>query len=874
VLENREALKPARFAVPRPPPGHVVRQRSLRLLDEAAVAPLALLVAGAGWGKTALLRSWAEHSPSAWLTLEPELGSRQAFWEGFALALTQAGIPSASWTTAASDPETYQLELAELVRAHDQPLRLVLDEFEHVYDEVVAGELEQLIHSTGDRLSVVIASRVEPPFRLQRLRLSGLLAELRPTELAFTLEETAALFRQHGIELAEPELRLLWRRMEGWPAGLGLTALALRGASGAPTAAQALTAAEHDLRDYLLKEVVERQSPERLELLLHTSILSAVDGELADALTDTGNGAQLLGELAREGFLTEVECTGAYRPNPVLLELLRSETARRLPGEVPELHRRAALVLAGRGTYLTALRHAVAGENWEQAAGLLGDHWLSLAMQRGSHELIELVRRVPTRVLQGDAELALAASGLALETGDDQRADELLRLARQLAPRLPESRRARAAVTSVVVDLYRARSAGNVEQSLQAARYALGKRWQHRVGEDLRGLTFASLGASEFWLGEYDAAGAHLEQAADLAEARGNDYLLFVAQSYSVGVDLCCGRLDDVRRRTVTVEELARARGWTEVPHGAIAYLSLGAAHMWAHELDEAERRTEQARRAATNPRDRLSHVAVTQLRATLLALRGDASTALELLRRAHAAATPLPRPLELSGIILEADLRLALGEPESARTMLEALGDVPEAAIGLARVELASGDPSAAATTIAHFRSDERSALRPYANVEAWLIDALAHDVLHDDQRSLHSLERALDAAEPRGLRHPFFRLGPRVHALVRRHARSETRHRALVAELLTALDAGERGRPTGSRPLLEPLSERELTVLRFLPTMMSNAEIAAELFVSVNTIKTHLRHVYAKLGATNRREAVRRARELRLLSPGLHAY
>jgi LuxR family maltose regulon positive regulatory protein len=234
--------------------------------------------------------------------------------------------------------------------------------------------------------------------------------------------------------------------------------------------------------------------------------------------------------------------------------------------------------------------------------------------------------------------------------------------------------------------------------------------------------------------------------------------------------------------------------------------------------------------------------------------------------------AAPLPRPLRLSGQIVEADLRLALGEPEVARALLETL-DAPEAAIGIARVELAGGDAAAAAAAIAHFRSDEQSTLRPYANVEAWLIDAIAHDVMHDDERALRSLERALDYAEPRGFRHPFLRLGVRMRTLLRRHLQSATVHRALVEDLLGAFDAGERSRPHAATPLVEPLSERELAVLRFLPTMMSNAEIAAEMFLSVNTVKTHLRRVYQKLGTGNRRDAVRRARELQLLSPRLHS-
>ena len=488
VSENRGSTKPARFAVPRLPPGNVVRQRSLTLLDAASAAPLVLVMAGAGWGKTALLCSWAERVPAAWVTLEPELGNRRTFWRAFTLALTQAGAPELPPVPANGGLEAYPLELAEALAALEQPVRLLLDEFEHVHDDAVAGDLEQLIHHTGDQLSVVIASRVEPPFRLQRLRLSGLLAELRPSELAFTPEESKALFEQHSVSLLKPEVERLWRRTEGWPAGLGLAALALRGKAGPLTATLALTSAEHDLRAYVLKEIVERQPPERLALLLRTSILTSVDEQLANQLAGTSDGAQLLSELVREGFLVEDGGNDAYRVHPLLLDVLRTEAARRLPDELPELHRRTARVLATRGQIYAAIRHAIAGADWDHAAALLGEHWLSLTMQGGSAQLIELVDQVPTEVMRSDAELALAAAGLALETGDDRRATELLQLATRLAPALPEERRLRAQVTSVAVDLYRARSAGDVEQSLQAARSSLSGRWYEHVGEDLRAL--------------------------------------------------------------------------------------------------------------------------------------------------------------------------------------------------------------------------------------------------------------------------------------------------------------------------------------------------------------------------------------------------
>jgi LuxR family maltose regulon positive regulatory protein len=247
--------------------------------------------------------------------------------------------------------------------------------------------------------------------------------------------------------------------------------------------------------------------------------------------------------------------------------------------------------------------------------------------------------------------------------------------------------------------------------------------------------------------------------------------------------------------------------------------------------------------------------------------------TALDVLRAAARAAEPLPRFYRVTTTVQEADLLLTLGEPSRARRLLldlDATENASDAAIGLARLELASGAPEAAIRAIATFLADAREALRPGARVDAWVLDAIARDELRDEDGALRALERALDLAEPRGLLWPIARVGAPVRSLLRRQIRRGTAHRALADEILEALDRNGAGNGHTGRPLLEPLTVRELAVLRFLPTMMSNAEIAAEMFVSVNTVKTHLKHVYRKLDVADRRDAVLRGRALRLLNPG----
>jgi LuxR family transcriptional regulator, maltose regulon positive regulatory protein len=393
--------------------------------------------------------------------------------------------------------------------------------------------------------------------------------------------------------------------------------------------------------------------------------------------------------------------------------------------------------------------------------------------------------------------------------------------------------------------------------------------WDRDLAVEVRALTLANLGIAEFWAGATDSSAEHLTQAVGLALEASNEFVLFVAEACAAVADGQAGRLGEAGQRADVAIEIAERRGWTRATHAAMAYVAAGSVQLWRGDLPEAERFAERAAAALAGSSEPLLGPAVALLRAGLLALRGEPLTALDVVRGANAR-QPLPRLLRVSAGLLEADLWLALGEPGRTRRALGRL-DVPEAAVGLARLLLAEGDPEAALDATAVLLADEREPVIPFARVEAKVLAAVALDALRDERGALEALEHALDMAEPRGCAITIVRHGAPLRSLLRRLIASGTRHRALVEELLTMLEPATGPEAALTTPLLEPLSDRELTVLRFLPTMMSNAEIAAEMYVSVNTVKTHLKHVYRKLDVTDRRDCVRRGRELRLLSPGL---
>ena len=822
-----------------------------------------------------LLRTWlaqaSDPAAIAHLALTREHSGRRAFWLDVLAAMSRARPELTGMAAPAHGSRTLVGLRAGLDRI-DAPLIVVLDDFQEVGTGDVLADVESLLERPHPSLRLVLATRSDPPVRLQRLRLAGDMVEIRAADLAFTADETSELLRP--LELAPADVETLWSRTEGWVAALRLAELSLQVHPDPSAFIAGFAGDDRAVSDYLTSEVLNGYDEDKLRFLLRTSIVQRVNAELVEALTGTSDGRTALGELARaDGFVDPLDSTGAwFRYHPLLAEVLRAELRQRFPEELPALHSAAGRWYAANGHVLEGARHAVAGADWQLAADLIGEHWLGCVVSGYGSALLKVACEIPDEVLNGDAELALAMAGLLLEAGELGRADELLVRAYELAGHLPPERQRRFRVTSTATALYRARLDGDLEEALSAARLALSEDWDRSVAVEVRALALANMGLAEFWAGDVDQALERLQAAAGLALEFGSDYVLFVAESYLAAVHARQGRLADAHSRARTAIQLAERRGWADIAHIGIAYVTLATVHLWRNELDEAERAGDLALEAVGRSAEPLLAPMVAQIRAKIYAVRGDPMTALDVLRGGDPGST-LPDWLRVSASLLEGEMWLALGEPVRARNVLEAgsTSNLSDSAIALARLELAVGEPEAALRAIAGFLADDRDALMPVTRTEAWTVDAIARDAIHDEQGALRAIERALDLAEPRGYTNPILRYGAPVRSLLRRRIAGGTAHRAFAGELLSALEEKAAVRRPGGDPLLEPLSGRELAVLRFLPTLMSNSEIASEMFVSVNTVKTHLKHIYRKLDVSERRDAVRRGRELHLLSPGL---
>ena len=809
-------LLASKLVVPVPTWLPVPRPRLHALLDQGTHGPLTLLAAPPGAGKTMLVASWAagRHAPGpvAWVTADPGDADPDRFWAHVLAALQATGALPARGVLSGlrglpgGADDRFLAVLVNGLAELRSPVVLVVDDLHEAGGRAVPAGLQFLLRHGPPQLRLVIASRADVAVSLHRLRLAGQLTEIRAADLAFTPAEADELLAGLGVSLLEADLERLWRRTEGWAAGLRLAALSLRGHPDPGRFVAEFAGDDHAVAGYLVEEVLACQPPEVQEFLLRTCMADRLSGELADALTGRSDGARMLARLERSHAFTTALGPNRlwYQYHPLFAELLRAELRHWRTEEVPGLHRRAADWLAANDLLAEAAGHALAGGDLDQAARVLEAHWQAI-------------------------------------------------LAR---PRAPAGR-----------DLARLAPAGH--------------GWRPEPGpgdQGRRALVLTTLGAAELWSEELDGAHAHLEEGTTLAQQAGEDAVALTALGHLALLEAIDGNLTRAERLGEAAAGLAERHGWSERPQAAAAELARAWVRYQRDDLPAAARILGRAASAARLGRDRNVALAVelTEVRLAAGGGRDGLSHALVDLRAALLATAGHGPPRLLAGVLRrsEARLLLAAGDHEAAAGVLPADPGAdlaaPDAVIA-ARVRLAGADPAGAARILAPHLDGRVPGPRLPVLVEACMVDALARHELGDHGAAGDRLERTLGLAAPEGHRRVFVEGGPAVRALLTGHLRRDTAHRALLGSLLEALPpvGSPAGGPAGdpAAALVEPLSERERVVLRYLPSLLSAHEIASELYVSVNTVKSHIRSIYRKLDTNRRMDAVRRARQLELL-------
>jgi LuxR family maltose regulon positive regulatory protein len=850
--------------------------------------------APAGSGKTFLLRSWFGEAGLAgrtvWVSVQAEERDPQRFWISLADALRDTAAASALVRPLTAAPDLDGWAIVERLLKDLAPLQdrvwLVIDDVNELGSSDGLRQLELLVMRATPQLRFVLATRHDLQLRLHRLRLEGELTEVRAADLQFSLEEARALFEAAGVQLPDAALALLHERAEGWAAGLRLAALSLAGHPEPGRFAEEFSGSERTVAEYLLAEVLERQPEPVRRLLLRTSVCERVSGELADQLTGGSGGQRVLQELEQaNAFVVSLDTQRSwFRYHQLFADLLQLELRNTAPGELPELHAAAAGWYAEHGYPVEAIRHALAAQDWSLAAILLSDHWFGLVLNGQGATAHELLTRFPASVVVADAELAALVAGEELAAGSIDEAGRFLALAARGLATVPEDRQERFQVMLAVLRMQSARQRGDLPAVAAEAQRLLAPAEaaipaQLGLDEDLRALTLINLGVAEVWTAGFDTADRHLQQGVALARRIGRPYLEVTGLGHRAQLVVWRSfALSEQRSRQAI--DLAEAHGWADEPIAGVAHMALGMAMISQGRLAEAGRSLELAEQTLRVELEPAAGMRLHYARGVLEFISGRHDAALDAFQRAQRLAglmvTEHTYAARLRSRLLQALVRV--GETQRAeRALAEMDGperDSGEMRIVLAVLRLAQDDPEAATAALAPVIDGTAGLMNAHLwTVHAYLLEAIARDALGDAGAARRALERGLDLARPERLLFPFL-IDP-APALLERHRRHGTAHAALISEILNLL-AGKRPAAAPehqqSRGLLEPLSKAETRVLRYLPTSLSVPEIADQLCLSVNTVRTHTRHIYDKLGAHHRHEVVDLARGLGLLAPAGH--
>jgi LuxR family transcriptional regulator, maltose regulon positive regulatory protein len=873
--------------------GGVVPRRALfaRLAEAERVVQVS---APAGSGKTVLLRSWVAMAGLAghvaWVTVDREKRDARGFWIAVADALRGTAAGSALVRPLTAAPNLDGGAIVERLLTDLGPLAgrvwLVIDDV-HELGPDAQRQLELLLLRARPELRTVLATRRDVRLGLHRLRLEGELTEIRAADLRFTLAEAQALFGAAGVELSAEALARLHGRTEGWAAGLRLAALSLAGHPHRERFAAEFSGTERTVAEYLLAEVLDRQSEEVRRLLLRTSILEWVNGELASLLTGRPGGERILQDLEQAGaFVISLDGTRSrFRYHQLFAGLLRLELRRSESNEHAALRRAAAKWLAEHGYPVEAVRQAQAAEDWEMAIRLLSDHWLDVYLSGRVATLTELLAGFPGRAVAASPELTVVRVAADLVRGSVEDATRHLAAAAGALASVPAHRLGRVRVMLTVLRLLLARRIVDFPVVAEEARRLLALTEGADaaclgLGEDLRAAAVISLGIAELWTLRFADAERHLGQGVALARRIGRPYLELTALAHGAH-GMLLFRPDASRVEwSLAAIELAERHGWGEEPLAGMAYAQLAIALLYQGRLDEAEpwlERSERTLRAEVEPAAGMS---LRFARAVLELARGRYPEALAAAQAAETLAAALTGPRSLVTWMRSRVLHtlVRLGETGRAEQALDELGEHERAGAEVrtaeAALRLAQNDPHGAADALAPVVAGSIPGVRPMRMVTALLLEATARDTLGDQDIAGRALERALDITGSNGLMLPFL-LDP-APALLEAHRRHGTAHAALISQILDLLPTstspaapGDEAGRAGGRGLVEQLTDSEIRVLRYLPTHLTVHEIASELFLSENTVSTHKRHLFAKLGVHSRREAVHRARALGLLAP-----
>ena len=860
----------------------VARPRLLDLATRTGHPALTLVSAPAGFGKSTLVADWLAGVPTtAWLSLDTRDDDPEQFWTYVLAALATVSPDLSAEPAALLRGRTVPLETVVTTLINDletasQDIVLVLDDYHVINTPEIHRSVAFLLEHLPPQISLVIATRADPPLPLASLRADGNLLEVRAADLRFTAAETAEyLHDAMGLALTPADVDVLGARTEGWIAALQLAALSMQGRSDPASFIDEFAGDDRFILDYLADEVLERQSARIREFLLDTSLLSRLTGPLCAAVTGQDDARAILEELDRSNlFVVPLDDRRTwYRYHHLFGDVVRARLLDERPDRVAELHRRASDWYADHGEPREAIGHALAADDHERAAKLI--ELVAPAMQRARQEtqLRSWLEALPAGIFEARPVLAMALVGARMATGDVRDLEPLLGIVdawldRSDAPVVfDDAAYARLPAMAAVHRAGLALLAGDIDGTIEHA-----QRVGDLVGADdhlRRGAAAALLGLAHWGRGELDDARDRYIESIACFELGGYLPDVMGCSLALADIQLTQGRLRDAQR---TFESALRhTADDPELRGAADMHVGLG---MIAVERNDLEAATEHLRIGA----ELGEHMGLPQhpyrwrvATANLHEARGDLDRALTLLTEAearyHTDYSPSVRPVAA----ITARVAVDSGDVDAGERWAKERGLAADDEltyvrefehVTLARVLLARGSTRTieqAVTLLERLLAAADDGRRVGSSIEILVLLALARRATGDSVGADAALREALARAEPEGYVRSILGAGPDVADLLRSLGTSD-RHAARILGAARPMVPRRRSRTDDP----DRLSERELDVLRLLRSDLSGPDVARELHVSLNTLRTHTKHIYTKLGATNRREAVTRAAEL----------
>jgi LuxR family maltose regulon positive regulatory protein len=907
---------------PRPRPDLVARPRLLERLDAGlASARCTLLSAPAGAGKTTLLAAWLARldRPVAWLALDERDQDPHQFLR-YLIAALQTVAPACGRAGLAtldapppSPPEVVLTSLLNDLAALPEPCLLVLDDYHLLRTPAVHQAVVFLLDHLPPPVHLVIATREDPPLPLPRLRARGQLTEVRAADLRFDAEEAASLLRTSlGLRLPGEQVAAVVDRTEGWAAGLQLAGLALRDRSD-PAAFVASFAGSHRLvADYLTAEVLDRQPPATRRFLLTTSVLDrlcapvcdallAADGAAADGTDAVSDSQTVLEELERANlFLVPLdEERRWYRYHQLFADALRAQLARQVGRDgAATLHGRASAWFASQGLPAEAVQHALAAGDGVLAARLIEPLARQMQVRGEMMTLLGWLGKLPEDELRARPDLGVIYAWVLAISGQVRTAERWLS---SLESSLPASADAeRLLAESIVIRARIALTSGEYARAVELARRALAALPDNDAA--LRALTQMTLAFGSVVLDDLDTAGQSFADASELYQAIGHASQAQLPLRHLAKVQLARGQLHALARTSQAALRIATASAERSRLAG-YTYLSLAELAYERNDLAAAERSfTEGLELVQLGGHSEVvnliylvdAHLGLAKLRQ----VRGDGQAALDLTRQVEPLVRQMARTIEereqagpvrtrpwLISMLLDSIatsqvwLWLMQGNLEVANEVaLERQWDLDAditlfqdrgpGLVAMARLLIAQAEYARALGVLERLLAAAHASGRVGRVIEILALQALVLQAQKDESAAVGALESALKLAEPEGYVRTFVDEGQSMAALLRK-ALSRGIARGYTEDLLAAFgtrDTQRRDQPAATATL-EPITPRELQVLRLLADGASNAELARELVVEESTIKTHLLHLYDKLGVHSRTQAVARARALLLV-------